>query len=64
MRYQNPSIKKAVRSLQTQGVKDLLLIPMFPHYAMSSYETAVVKVQDVLAEIAPDISLEVVRTLL
>jgi len=60
MRYQNPSIKEAVRSLQSQGVKDLLLIPMFPHYAMSSYETAVVKVQDVLAEIAPDISLQVV----
>src|SRR5437899_3132901 len=41
MRYQNPSIESAVRALQQQGVTDLLLIPLFPHYAMSSYETAV-----------------------
>src|ERR1041384_3245474 len=39
MRYQNPSIDFAVESLATQDVDELLLIPLFPHYAMSSYET-------------------------
>jgi protoporphyrin/coproporphyrin ferrochelatase len=34
---------------------------MFPHYAMSSYETAVVKVRQVLAKIAPEVSLRVVE---
>jgi ferrochelatase len=53
MRYQNPSIPDAVRKLASQGVTEVLLIPLFPHYAMSSYETAVVRVQDVAAEIAP-----------
>ena len=41
MRYQNPSIPAAIASLRRQGVEELLLIPLFPHYAMSSFETAV-----------------------
>src|SRR5436190_10075989 len=45
MRYQNPSIRDAIRKLKGQGVNDLLLIPLFPHYAMSSYETAVERVK-------------------
>jgi ferrochelatase len=53
MRYQNPSIESAVRNLAAKGVSEALLIPQFPHYAMSSYETAVVRVQQVVAQLAP-----------
>jgi ferrochelatase len=53
MRYQNPSIESAVRKLNDAQVDDLFLIPLFPHYAMSSYESAVVRVQEVAAQIAP-----------
>ena len=60
MRYRNPSIETAVCKLREQGVEELLLIPQFPHYAMSSYETAVVRVQDVVAAIAPEMSVTVV----
>jgi ferrochelatase len=59
MRYQNPSIDKALEKLRAEGVKKLLLIPMFPHYAMSSYETAVERVASLLTKIAPEISLSV-----
>lgn len=59
MRYQNPSIESAVQELAGRGIKELLLIPLFPHYAMSSYETAVERVREVLAKRAPRISLEV-----
>ncbi len=59
MRYQNPSIAKAIGKLRGQDVKELLLIPMFPHYAMSSYETTVRRVQSLLAKLAPEISLNV-----
>ena len=52
MRYQNPSIESAMKSLVANGVTDVLLIPLFPHYAMSSYETAVVRVQEVAAKLA------------
>ncbi|HMP84298.1 MAG TPA: ferrochelatase [Verrucomicrobiota bacterium] len=59
MRYQNPSIESAVTKLSARGVNDLLLIPLFPHYAMSSYETAVVRVQEVAAKIAPQMKITV-----
>jgi len=59
MRYQNPSIESAVKNLAAKGATDVLLIPMFPHYAMSSYETAVVRVQEVVAKLAPTMKLTV-----
>jgi ferrochelatase len=59
MRYQNPSIEFAVRNLAGKGIDDVLLIPLFPHYAMSSYETAVVRVQEVAARLAPGMKVTV-----
>src|SRR5580704_13222048 len=46
MRYQNPSIAHALGSLRDQGVDECLVIPLFPHFAMSSYETAVLRVHE------------------
>ena len=59
MRYQNPSIPAAIASLRRQGVEELLLIPLFPHYAMSSFETAVERVKEVIAQQAPGLTLAV-----
>jgi len=59
MRYRNPSIETAVGRLRQAGIKEVLLIPLFPHYAMSSYETAVEKVRATLARKAPGIRLRV-----
>jgi ferrochelatase len=59
MRYQNPSVPDAVKKLAKQGVTELFLLPLFPHYAMSSYETAVVWVQENIAKHAPGIKLTV-----
>jgi ferrochelatase len=43
MRYGNPSPKKAYDELLQQhpGLDEVILVPLYPHYAMSSYETAV-----------------------
>jgi ferrochelatase len=59
MRYQQPSIPDAIKSLAARGVDQLLLIPLFPHYAMSSYETAVVRVQEVARRLAPQMKITV-----
>jgi len=59
MRYLNPSIEAAVQSLARRGVTQLHVIPLFPHYAMSSYETAVERVKEVVARRAPQISLTI-----
>ena len=59
MRYQNPSITHAVKTLAARGVTEVLLIPLFPHYAMSSYETAVVRVREVAAQMCPPLQVVV-----
>jgi len=59
MRYQNPSIEDALRRLVAQQINRTFLIPLFPHYAMSSYETAVVRVQQVAHQIAPHMEIVV-----
>jgi ferrochelatase len=59
MRYQNPSIPQALRNLEQKGVDEVLLIPLFPHYAMSSFETAVERVKEVAAALAPQMRVQV-----
>jgi len=59
MRYQNPSIESAVKKLAAKGATEVLLIPLFPHYAMSSYETAVVRVEEVAKKLAPQMKITV-----
>lgn len=59
MRYQNPSIPFAVDRLKEQGVEEALVIPLFPHYAMSSFETAVERVKEVAAQRAPQMQVRV-----
>jgi ferrochelatase len=60
MRYQNPSIGRALRQLLDRDVDEVLLISMFPHYAMSTHESVVVKVKEELARIAPSVKLKIV----
>jgi ferrochelatase len=59
MRYQHPSIPDAMRSLAAKGVDEVLFIPLFPHYAMSSFETAVERVREVAASLVPQMRLQV-----
>jgi len=59
MRYRNPSIQEAVHKLAEEKVDELLLIPLFPHYAMSSYETAMVRVKKIAARLAPKMRIAV-----
>ena len=39
MRYGTMSIQKALKQLEEKGVDEVLLVPLYPHYTMSSYET-------------------------
>lgn len=48
MRYGNPTPQAALQKLQEKNpdLKEVVLVPLYPHYAMSSYETAVEHVKD------------------
>ncbi|HEY8690474.1 MAG TPA: ferrochelatase [Chitinophagaceae bacterium] len=43
MRYGNPSPEAAYEALlkKVPGIEEVIAVPLYPHYAMSSYETAV-----------------------
>src|SRR5687767_14131024 len=53
MRYGRPSIAEVVRQIAADGIEELLLIPQYPHYAMSSWETVVVRVDEAVKVEAP-----------
>ena len=40
MRYGNPSILSGLEKLRDSGVDELLLLPMFPHYAQATTESS------------------------
>jgi ferrochelatase len=44
MRYGRPSIASVIGQIAADGIDEVLLFPQYPHYAMSSWETVVVKV--------------------
>ncbi|MEM6895515.1 MAG: ferrochelatase [Bacteroidota bacterium] len=54
MRYGTMSIQKALQQLEEKGVDEVLLVPLYPHYAMSSYETVVVKTMEVQQQHFPN----------
>ena len=58
MRYGKMSIQNAMQELQDLGVDEILLVPLYPHYAMSSYETVVVKAMEVQRKHFPKIKLD------
>jgi ferrochelatase len=61
MRYGKPSIESAIQKLITENpqLKELFLVPLYPHYAMSSYETVVVKTREVVEAKFPQLTLRV-----
>lgn len=53
MRYGTPSIPSVISQMAADGIEEVFLIPQYPHYAMSSWETVVVKVYAEAAQLAP-----------
>ena len=58
MRYGSMSIEKGIAELQLAGVDDVLLIPLYPQFAMSSTETVMEKAKEVMSRF-PGVKLEV-----
>jgi len=48
MRYRIPSAEDTLKQItkENDDLEELTMLPLYPHYAMSSYETAVVDVRD------------------
>ena len=62
MSYGSPSIQHALGPLLEKTaprIDELFLVPLYPHYAMSTYETVVVAVREALKKLHADIPLVV-----
>jgi protoporphyrin/coproporphyrin ferrochelatase len=53
MRYQNPSIEASLRELAAKHphLKELLLVPLYPHYAMATTETVAKATREAMARL-------------
>lgn len=55
MRYGEPAVPDVIRAIVAAGTEELFLVPLYPHYAMSSYETAVVQAMEEVARQKPSL---------
>lgn len=53
MRYGKPSIPDVIEEITREDIDELFLVPLYPHYAMSSYETVVTRVREVVRNQSP-----------
>jgi ferrochelatase len=61
MRYGSISIVKGLKELNDYGVKEVVVLPLYPHYAMSSYETVVEKVKKEVELNFPSLKLKIIK---
>lgn len=57
MRYGNPSIKSGIEELVNKGVTEILLIPLYPQFAMATTETIEVLAKEITNKYFPNIKL-------
>ena len=60
MRYGSMSIINGLKELHEIGVNEVIVLPLYPHYAMSSYETVVEKVKKEGRLKFPNIKLKII----
>lgn len=58
MRYGSPSIKTGLQELYDKGVKEVLLIPLYPQFAMATTETILVLAEQLRKEYFSDMKIE------
>jgi len=61
MRYGSISIFKGLKELDEKGVKNITVLPLYPHYAMSSYETVVEKVYEEVKTNFPHLKIKTIK---
>lgn len=61
MRYGKPSIPDVLNQMKVDGIEQVFLMPQYPHYAMSSWETVVVKVYQDAEKLFPTLKIDLLQ---
>ncbi|MGB2085905.1 MAG: ferrochelatase [Flavobacteriaceae bacterium] len=56
MRYGKPSIKTGLQNLVSKGVTEVLIVPLYPQFAMATTETILVLAEELRQEFFPQLS--------
>ena len=59
MRYGTPSIEEGIKNLVNQGINEIILIPLYPQFAMATTETILVLAEEVRLQNHPQVSFTV-----
>jgi len=61
MRYAEPSIEQGIQELVDKGVTEIVTLPLYPQFAMSTTETVNEKVKEVQQKLFPNIQIKDVK---
>lgn len=57
MRYGNPSIQQGLQELHDKGINDVLVVPLYPQFAMATTETILVLAEEIRKEYFPNMKI-------
>jgi ferrochelatase len=57
MRYGKPSIQAALEEFKAAGIRDVLVVPLYPQYSLAATESSVVHTQKIAERVAPGLKL-------
>ena len=61
MRYQEPSIQEAIETFKKKNITDVVIVPLYPHNAMSTTVTTEDEVKRIVKECYPELSVTFVK---
>ncbi|RXR21072.1 ferrochelatase [Flavobacterium amnicola] len=62
MRYGTMTIQKGMQELKDKGVTEILLLPMYPQYAMASTKTIIVLAEELRKKHFPEMKIKVINS--
>jgi len=62
MRYGNPSIESGLQELYDKGIREVLLFPLYPQFAMATTETILVLAEKIRKQKFPDMKLSQINS--
>ena len=61
MRYQYPTINEAIEKLINKGCKEIIAVPLYPHYAQSTILTTENKIKEISKSLEGDFKLSFIK---
>ena len=61
MRYQSPSIKKSILHLKDKKVDEVIIVPLYPHHAMSTTLSTEIYVKKIVEENYPKLQMKFIK---